>query len=50
MSCSKGIQHLGNNVEVMINFFEDTMTVIRKEPYDDQEKLLVDYKKLLESG
>ena len=50
MSCSKGIQHLGNNVEALITVFEDTMTVIRKEPYDEQEKLLVGYKKLLESG
>lgn len=42
------IQHLGDDVEKLITVFEDTMTEIRKEPYDEQEKLLVGYKKLLE--
>jgi hypothetical protein len=45
---AKDIQHLGSNVEGLITVFEDTMTEIRKEPYDEQEKLLVGYKKLLE--
>ncbi|MDP8889242.1 MAG: hypothetical protein M3M89_06425 [Thermoproteota archaeon] len=42
------IQHLGDDVEKLITVFEDTMTEIRKEHYDEQEKLLVGYKKLLE--
>jgi len=45
---ARDIQHLGSNVEGLINVFEDTMTEIRKEPYEEQEKLLVGYKKLLE--
>ena len=45
---SRDIQHLGDDVERLITVFEDTMTEIRKEPYDEQEKLLVGYKKLLE--
>ena len=45
---ARDIQHLGDDVEKLIIVFEDTMTEIRKEPYDEQEKLLVGYKKLLE--
>ncbi|MEW6603305.1 MAG: hypothetical protein AB1351_01285 [Thermoproteota archaeon] len=45
---AREIQHLGSNIEGLITVFEDTMTEIRKEPYDEQEKLLVGYKKLLE--
>jgi hypothetical protein len=45
---SRDIQHLGDDVEKLITVFEDTMTEIRKEPYDEQEKLLVGYRKLLE--
>lgn len=45
---AQDIQHLGDEVEKLITVFEDTMTEIRKEPYDEQEKLLVGYKKLLE--
>jgi hypothetical protein len=45
---ARDIQHLGSNVEGLVTVFEDTMTEIRKEPYDEQEKLLVGYKKLLE--
>ncbi|MDQ3717560.1 MAG: hypothetical protein M3298_09595 [Thermoproteota archaeon] len=45
---AQDIQHLGDDVERLITVFEDTMTEIRKEPYDEQEKLLVGYKKLLE--
>jgi hypothetical protein len=45
---AQDIQHLGDDVEKLITVFEDTMTEIRKEPYDEQEKLLVGYKKLLE--
>lgn len=45
---ARDIQHLGSNVEGLITVFEDTMTEIRKEPYDEQEKLLVGYRKLLE--
>ncbi|HJS81384.1 MAG TPA: hypothetical protein VJ742_00965, partial [Nitrososphaera sp.] len=45
---ARDIQHLGGNVEKLVTVFEDTMTEIRKEPYDQQEKLLVGYRKLLE--
>lgn len=45
---SQDIHHLGDEVEKLITVFEDTMTEIRNEPYDEQEKLLVGYKKLLE--
>jgi DNA-binding ferritin-like protein len=45
---SQDIQHLGENVEVLTTVFEDTLADIRKEPYDEQERLLVGYKKLLE--
>ena len=45
---ARDIQHLGDDVEKLITVFEDTMTEIRNEPYDEQEKLLVGYKKLLE--
>lgn len=45
---ARDIQHLGGNVENLITVFEDTMTEIRKEPYDQQEKLLHGYRKLLE--
>ncbi|MDQ4050773.1 MAG: hypothetical protein M3093_04100, partial [Thermoproteota archaeon] len=45
---ARDIQHLGDDVEKLITVFEDAMTEIRNEPYDEQEKLLVGYKKLLE--
>ncbi len=45
---ARDIQHLGDDVEKLITVFEDTMTEIRKEQYDEQEKLLMGYKKLLE--
>jgi hypothetical protein len=45
---ARDIHQLGDDVEKLIMVFEDTMTEIRKEPYDQQEKLLVGYKKLLE--
>lgn len=45
---AQDIQHLGDEVEKLITVFEDTMTEVRNEPYDEQEKLLVGYKKLLE--
>jgi hypothetical protein len=45
---SRDIQYLGEDVEKLVTVFEDTMTEIRKESYDEQEKLLIGYKKLLE--
>jgi hypothetical protein len=45
---ARDIQHLGEDVEKLITVFEDTMTEIRNEAYDEQEKLLVGYRKLLE--
>ncbi len=45
---ARDINHLGDEVEKLITVFEDTMTEIRKEPYTEQEKLLLGYKKLLE--
>lgn len=47
-SDASAIRNLGDDVEKLITVFEDTMTEIRKEPYDEQEKLLLGYKKLLE--
>jgi hypothetical protein len=45
---SRDIGVLGSQVEVLITAFEDTMTQIPKQPYDEQVKLLTGYKKLLE--
>ena len=45
---AQDIQALGANVEKVITTFEDTMTEIRNEPYSEQERLLIGYKKLLE--
>ena len=45
---SRDISVLGSQVEVLITAFEDTMTQIPKQPYDEQVKLLTGYKKLLE--
>ncbi|HZC89045.1 MAG TPA: hypothetical protein VE199_05445 [Nitrososphaera sp.] len=47
-SDARDIQNLGDEAERLVTVFEDTMTEIRKEPYDEQEKLLVGYKRLLE--
>ena len=44
---ARDIQELGDNVEKLITVFENTMTEIRKEPYDEQERLLLGYRKLL---
>jgi hypothetical protein len=43
---SKDIHSLGNNVNASVQLFEETMTEIRKEPYDEQIKLLDSYKDL----
>ncbi len=45
---ARDIQYLGDDVERLVTVFEDTMTEIRKESYDEQERLLVGYKRLLE--
>jgi hypothetical protein len=42
------IEALGINVETVIRSFEETMTKIERQEYDEQEKLLNGYKKLLE--
>ncbi len=47
-SDARDIQNLGSDVERLVNVFEDTMTEIRAEPYDEQETLLSGYKRLLE--
>ena len=41
---AQDIQHLGDDVEKLITVFEDTMTEIRKEPYDEQESCSSDTK------
>jgi len=46
---SKDIHSLGNNVNASVQLFEETMTEIRKEPYDEQIKLLDSYKDLLKT-
>jgi hypothetical protein len=45
---SQAISTLGANVEKAITVFEDTITNIRKESYDEQAKILTGYKKLIE--
>jgi hypothetical protein len=46
---SRYIQALGENVEKVVTVFEDTMTEISNErDHDEQENLLIGYKKLLE--
>jgi hypothetical protein len=45
---SQSIQTLGANVEKAITVFEDTITDIRKEPYDEQANILTGYKKIIE--
>ena len=45
---SQSIHTLGANVEKAITVFEDTITDIRKESYDEQAKILTGYKKLIE--
>jgi hypothetical protein len=47
-SDARDIPAMGANVEKVITVFEDTMTAIHKEDYEEQEKLLTGYKKLLE--
>ena len=45
---SQSISTLGANVEKAITVFEDTITEIRKEPYDEQANILTGYKKIIE--
>jgi hypothetical protein len=43
------IQMLGSHIESLINIFEDTMDRIAEHPsYDEQHKMLVGFKKILE--
>ena len=46
---SKDIHSLGDNVNILVGLFEETMTEIRKERYDEQIKLLDGYKDLLQT-
>ena len=46
---SKDIRSLRHNVNASVQLFEETMTKIRKEPYDEQIKLLDSYKDLLKT-
>ena len=45
---SQAIQTLGANVEKAITVFEDTITNLRKESYDEQAQILIGYKKLIQ--
>ncbi len=45
---SHKIEALGPMVEELVRVFEDTTTMIRKVPYEEQVDLLIGYKKLLE--
>lgn len=45
---AKDIQKLGRHIETLDNIFEDTLSHIRQSPYEEQEKLLAGYKKLLQ--
>jgi hypothetical protein len=46
---SKDIHSLVDNVNSLVRLFEETMTKIRKEPYNEQIKLLDSYKDLLQT-
>jgi len=46
---SRDIRSLGHNVNASVQLFEETMTKIRKEPYNEQIKLLDSYKDLLQT-
>jgi hypothetical protein len=46
---SKDIHSLGDNVNSLVRLFEETMTEIRKESYNEQIKLLDSYKDLLQT-
>jgi hypothetical protein len=46
---SKDIRSLGDNVNASVQLFEEIMTEIRKERYDEQIKLLGGYKDLLQT-
>ena len=45
---SRKIEALGPMVEELARVFEDTTTMIRKVPYEEQVHLLIGYKKLIE--
>jgi len=45
---SRKIEALGPMVEELVRVFEDTTTMIRNAPYEDQVDLLIGYKKLIE--
>jgi hypothetical protein len=45
---SRKIEALGPIVEDLARVFEDTTTIIRKVPYEEQVDLLIGYKKLIE--
>jgi hypothetical protein len=45
---SQAIQTLGTNVEKAITVFEDTITDLRKESYNEQAQILTGYKKLIQ--
>jgi hypothetical protein len=45
---SRKIEALGPMVEDLARVFEDTTTIIRKVPYEEQVNLLIGYKKLIE--
>ena len=45
---SRKIEALGPMVEDLARVFEDTTTIIRKVPYEEQVDLLIGYKKLIE--
>jgi len=46
---SKDIRSLGDNFNASVQLFEETLTEMRKEPYDEQIKLLDSYKELLQT-
>ena len=45
---SRKIEALGPMVEELVRVFEDTTTMIRNRPYEEQVDLLIGYKKLIE--
>jgi hypothetical protein len=46
---SKDVRALGDNVDIFVKLFDETMTEIRKEHFDEQIKLFESYKDLIQA-
>ncbi len=45
---ARDIQMLGSHIDSIITIFDSTMDGIRQQPYDEQQKLMVGFKKVLQ--